>query len=82
MTVLSPNEVAITQMALSGLIEDLTAVSTNPEYPFTPEARKDQKSMLDAAKSAHAKLAATSGLEVKLDPYMEGDEEEFLTKQS
>jgi hypothetical protein len=82
MTVLTPNEVAITQMALSGLIEDLESVSTNPTYPFTPEARKDQKSMLDAARSAMKKLADTSGLEVKLDPYVPGDEDEFLTKQS
>ncbi len=82
MSVLSPKEVAITQMALSGLIEDLEAVSTNPSYPFTPDARKDQKDMLTAARSAMKKLADTSGMEVKLDPYKEGDEDEFLTKQS
>lgn len=82
MTILTPNEVMITQMALSGLIEDLESVSKDPSLPFTPSARKDQKDMLSAAKSAMAKLAATSGKEVKLDPYQEGDENEFLTKQS
>lgn len=79
---LTPQEVTITQIALSGLVEDLTAVSTNPSYPFTPQARIEQKEMLDCAKSALAKIATVSGELVQLDPYKEGDEDEFLTKES
>lgn len=82
MNALTPKEVAITQMALSGLIEDLEAVSTNQNYPFTPEARQQQKDMLESARSSLAKIAKASGKLVKLDPYKEGDEDEFLTKQS
>lgn len=82
MNVLTPDEVIITQMALSGLIEDLEDVSSNPQYPFTPDARKDQKQMLSCAKSALEKIAKTSGRLVQLDPYKEGDEKEFLTKES
>lgn len=79
---LTPDEVVVMQMALSGLIEDLEATSGNPSLPFTPEARKYQKEMLAAAKSALAKVAAVSGKLIKLDPYNEGDETEFLTKES
>lgn len=82
MNALNPNEVAITQMALSGLVEDLESVSKNQAYPFTPEARKMQKEMLANAKSALGKIAVASGKLIKLDPYTEGDENDFLTKQS
>ncbi len=82
MNKLSPEEVAVTQMALSGLIEDMEAVSKDAKPPFTPEARKYQRQILTAAKSAKAKFVTASGKEVSLDPYKEGDETEFLTKQS
>lgn len=79
---LTPNEVTVVQMALSGMIEDLEEVSKDPTIPFTPQARKDQKEILTHARSAHAKIASASGHEVKLDPYNEGDENEFLIKRS
>ena len=79
---LTPDEVVIIQMSLSGLIEDLEAVSGNQNYPFTPYARKQHREMLASAKSALAKVAAVSGKLVQLDPYQEGDENEFLTKES
>lgn len=79
---LTPEEVTVTQMALSGMIEDLEIVSKNQSYPFTPEARKSQKDMLANARSAHSKFAAASGKIIQLDPYNEGDEKEFFTKQS
>lgn len=80
--ILTPNEVTITQMALSGLIEDLEAVSKNQSYPFTPQARKEQSEMLVSAKSALEKIAKSSGKLIQIDPYNEGDETEFLTKES
>lgn len=82
MNKLSPDEVAVVQMALSGLIEDMEAVSKDVKLPFTPEARKYQREILTAAKSAKSKFVAASGKEVSLDPYQEGDVNEFLTKQS
>lgn len=82
MNTLTPKEVTITQMALSGLIEDIEAVCNDPKYPFTPEARKDLKDMLQHARSALSKIAIASGALVKLDPYNEGDEQDFFTKQS
>jgi hypothetical protein len=80
--ILNSNEVTITQMALSALIGDMESVSKNQSYPFTPDARKQQKEMLAYAKSALEKLSKASGQLVRLDPYNEGDEDEFLTKQS
>lgn len=79
---LTPDEVTVIQMALSGMIEDLETVGKDPTLPFTPQARKEQKEILTTARSAHGKMALASGMEVKLDKYNEGDENEFFTKQS
>ena len=79
---LTPDEVLITQIALSATIEDMEVIAKDHTIPFTPEARKSQRDMLAAAKSAHKKIAAASGQLIQLDPYKEGDETDFLTKQS
>lgn len=80
--VLNPREVAIIQMALGVQIEDLEIASKDPNLPFMPEVRKDMKEILLASRSALAKMEKVSGFLLKLDPYKEGDESEFLTKQS
>lgn len=82
MNALTPDEVAVVQMALGAMIEDLEAARMNPNYPFTPETRKDMKDILSNSKSALAKIAVASGKLLKLDPYKDGDELDFITKQS
>lgn len=82
MNQLKPDEVAIIQLALGGVIEDLEAGSKNENIPFTPAARKDLNDILRNAKSALAKIALVSGKLVRFDPYKEGDEKGFLTKES
>lgn len=79
---LTPEEVTVIQMALDVFIEDNEIISKDVKYPFTPEARTAMREMLTAAKSAHQKIAKASGHMVKLDPYVDGDEKEFLTKES
>jgi hypothetical protein len=76
------NEACVLSMALGALIEDLNAMAQNPAIPWTPEARKDQKDMAAAAKSAAAKLEKFAGITCNLPPYNPGDENEFFTKQS
>ena len=82
MNTLSPKEVAVIQMALDVQIEDLVATSKDVSFPFTPEARRDIKDILSNSRSALAKIRLVSGHTLKLDPYKEGDELEFLTKPS
>ena len=82
MNALTPKEVTVIQMSLSALIEDMATASKEPSYPFTPESRRDMNEILSTAESALAKIALASGKLVQLDAYKEGDEEEFLTKQS
>ena len=82
MNVLTPDEVAMTQMALSSIMEDMQAARMNPKYPFTPEARKQMNEMFAVAQSAHNKLAKASGKSISIDPFKDGDEKEFLTKES
>lgn len=80
--VLTPPEIKILVMSLAGTIEDFEAVGKDPRLPWTPEARKDMKEMLTHAYSAKKKLEKTTGFEVRLDPYVEGDEKDMLTKES
>ncbi len=82
MNKLNPSEVFIIHMALQSLIDDTESVCKNARIPFTPEARKDMKDILDNAKSALKKITVVSGSTIRMDPYKEGDEAEFLTKQS
>ncbi len=79
---LTPHEVKIIQLALTTMIEDMTDSSKNINFPFTPEARGLIADMLSTAKSALDKIAKASGHLVQLDPYQDGDEKEFLTKES
>lgn len=80
--ILTPDEVTIILVALSGTIEDLTETSTNVKLPLNPEARTACREMLTAAKSAQKKLETTIGHEIRLDAFVDGDEKEFLTKES
>lgn len=79
---LTPKEVRVIQIALITMIEDVTETTQNVTIPFTPEARSISKDILLNAKSALEKIAKTSGHAVQLDAYQDGDEKEFLTKQS
>lgn len=82
MNKLTPEEVTVIQMALQNTIEDLETVGKDPTIPLTPEARKDAREILANAKSALKKIQSTSGHAVRMDPYKEGDEKEFFTKES
>jgi hypothetical protein len=82
MNTLTPDEVKVIQMSLSGTIMDLKETQKDQRFPFTPEARRDMKDILRHMESALSKIALTSGHLVQLDPYVEGDEKDFLTKQS
>jgi hypothetical protein len=80
--ILTPKEVAAVQMALNSMIGDFEAVGKDPTLPFNPEARREMKDILETAKSALEKIVKTSGHDVGLAPYNEGDEKEFFTKES
>lgn len=82
MNALNSKEVSVVQMALSGVIEDLESAMKNQNFPFTPESRKDMKDILSHSKSALAKIAVASGKMLKLEPFKDGDELDFLTKPS
>jgi hypothetical protein len=82
MNVLAPKEITLIQMALESTIEDLQVTMKNPKLPFTPEARRDMEDMLKTGRTALVKIRAASGNIVRLDPFKEGDEKEFMTKES
>jgi len=82
MNALNPKEIKVIQMALEVFIEDNTAIRTDPSIPFNVEARSMMKDMFETATSALKKIQIVSGYAVELEPYNEGDEKDFFTKQS
>lgn len=72
---ITPKEVLVIEMALSAIVEDLSAL---PKGVFNKPDEEVQQDILVSAKSALVKIAQVSGQLIKLDPYKEGDEKEFL----
>lgn len=80
----NPEEVSAIGLGLSRIIEDMNAMKQGgyENTPWTPEARKIQRDIMKACQSAAAKLEKFANYKCELPPYNEGDEDEFLTKQS
>lgn len=79
---LKPDEGKFLSMGVVRMLEDLQITSKNQKINWTPDTRKQIKEMLDAGNSLKAKLLKL-GFDMRdLPPYLEGDENEFLTKQS
>lgn len=79
---LKPDEAKFISMAIVGMLEDLQSAYKNSFINFNPEARKDLKEMILAGNSLKIKLQKL-GLDMRdLPDYAQGDEDEFLTKQS
>lgn len=79
---LTPPEAMAIELGLARLIEELKITGQNPQINWNPEARQTQREITEAAHSAAKKLEALTGRKVDLPPFREGDQDEFLTKQS
>lgn len=79
---LKPEEQKFIAMAVVSLIEQLEETSTNPNIPWNPETRKDLKDMRSAGEAVRIKLKKL-GFDMRdLPPYIEGEEKDYLTKES
>lgn len=79
---LKPKEQMFVSMAVVSMVEQLENTSKNPRINWTPEARKTLKDMLEAGNDLKAKLTKLGFDMTPLPPFEEGDEKEFLTKES
>jgi hypothetical protein len=79
---LNAQEAKAIQMGLGRIIEDLKTMSSALNMPWTPDARKTLKTILNAATSAGKKIQRITGIAANIPPYNPGDENEFLTKES
>lgn len=80
----NPAEVSAIGMGLARIMEDMNAMKRDgyENIPWTPEVRKIQADIMAACRSAANKLEKFAGYKCELPPYENGDEDEFLTKQS
>lgn len=79
---LKPDEAKFLSMAVIAMIEQLHDTAINPDINWNPETRRDLKGMIDAGNSLKIKMQKL-GIDTRdLPPYLDGDENEFLTKQS
>lgn len=79
---LKPEEGKFLSMAVVALIEQLTDSSQNVNINWNPETRKDMKDMLASGKALRVKLEKLGFDTRDLPPYIDGEEEDFLTKPS
>jgi hypothetical protein len=79
---LKPDEAKFISMAVVAMIEQLRDTSKNELINWNPDARKDLKEMLTAGNNLSVKLQKLGFDMRELPPYLDGDENEFLTKQS
>lgn len=79
---LKPEEQKFISMAVINLLEQLHSTSKDQLLNWNPATRKDLKDMLAAGSSLRIKLKHL-GFDMRDMPtYNEGDENEFLTKES
>ncbi len=79
---LKPDEGKFLAMAIVAVLEDIRSSAKNVNYNWTPETRKDLKDMIAAGTSLRIKLQRLGFNMENLPPYVFGDENDFLTKQS
>ena len=79
---LKPKEGKFLSMCVISMIEKLADTATDPNLNWNPEARKDLREMREAGESLRIKLEKL-GFDMRdLPPYIDGEEKDFLTKES
>lgn len=79
---LKPDEQKFVSMAVMSLIEQLVETTQNQRINWNPETRKDFKDMLSTGKQLKIKLEKLGFDMRELPPFIDGDETDYLTKQS
>jgi hypothetical protein len=79
---LKHNEGKFLSMSVIAMIEQLTDVSTNAAINWNPEARKELREMREAGESLRIKLQKLGFDMRELPPYIDGEEKDYLTKES
>lgn len=82
MIYLSNPEYLAIQLALGRILEEINGAKNNQRIPWNCEARGTLQEILTAARSAASKIERVTGISVELPPFVDGDEEAFLTKES
>lgn len=79
---LKPEEGKFLSMCVVSMIEQLRISSQNQTINWNPEARKDLKDMRMAGESLRQKLVKLGFDMRELPPYIDGEEKDYLTKES
>lgn len=79
---LKPAEGKFLALATMALLTDMEEGNQHPQFNWTPEARRDFREIIEAGKSLRIKLAKLGFNMTNLPPFKEGDQDEFLTKES
>lgn len=79
---LKPDEIKFLCLTVVGRLETLEKAAVNPRYNLNPEGRKIVKEMLMAGRALRSKLEKLGFDMSDMPPFEDGDEDEFLTKES
>ena len=79
---LKPDEAKFIAMAVLSEIETLQDMATDQRINWNPAARKNLKDMIAAGTTLKIKLQKLNFDMKELPPYLEGDQDDFVTKES
>lgn len=79
---LKPDEMKFLALAVLSKLEDLDKSQRNPKLNWNPETRKLLKVMVDAGTALKVKMQKLGCDMRDIPEFEEGDEDEFLTKES
>lgn len=77
---LTPGEIVVIQLALQMVIDDMTEFLKLKNV--SSEGKRAAAASMKDASTALAKISVMSGTLVKMNPYKEGDEKDFLNPQN
>ena len=79
---LNPDEMKFLSIAVLALMEDLKSTSQNTQHNWNPSARKDLNEMKQAGLALKIKMTKL-GFDMRdFPPYEDGEEKNYLTKES
>lgn len=82
MIYLTHGEYKAIQLGLARILEDFREVKKNISIPWTPESRRDMEDIISSANGAASKIYKVTGIEAVLPDLYDGEEDEYLTKES
>lgn len=79
---IKPDETKFLSMSVVSMIEQLEASAKDERLNWNVQSRKDLRDMIDAGKRLKIKMERIGIAMPPIPPYIDGEEKDYLTKES